>query len=97
MTVPFILSLAILFGLTLFLFHEVRRSSRGPRWKKSVRITLVAIPLLVCCFFFWGILVEPNRLVLHQETIAIANWPPELDGLKIAVLSDLHIGGCGTV
>jgi predicted MPP superfamily phosphohydrolase len=93
MTVPFILSLAILFGLTLFLFHEVRRSSRGPRWKKGVRIILVAIPLLVCCFFFWGILVEPNRLVLRQETIAIANWPPELDGLKIAVLSDLHIGG----
>ena len=99
MTVPFIVSLAILFGLGLFLFNEVRRPpgprkwGRTPRWKKRVRVTLAAIPLLIACFFFWGILIEPNRLVLHQETIAIANWPRELDGLKIAVLSDLHIGG----
>lgn len=98
MTVPFILSLAILLGLALFLFKEIRRPpiprewGRTPRWKKRVRITLAAIPLLIGSFFFWGILVEPNRLVLHQETIAIKNWPQELGSLRIAVLSDIHVG-----
>src|SRR5262249_18030639 len=33
---------------------------------------------------------EPGRLVVKQETIQIENWPPELDGLRIAVLSDIH-------
>lgn len=94
MTVPFVLSLAILFGLALFLLNEIRRPTSGPttNLKRSVRITLVAIPLLIGSFFFWALLVEPNRLVVHQETIAIANWPKELDGLKIAILSDLHVG-----
>lgn len=98
MTVPFIISIAILFGLGFFLFSEIRRPpgprewGRTPRWKKRVRITLAAIPLLIACFFFWGILIEPNRLVVRQKTVAIAKWPRELDGLKIAVLSDIHAG-----
>jgi predicted MPP superfamily phosphohydrolase len=94
MTLPFILSVAVLLGLGLFLFNEIRRPDPGlpPRWKKTVRVTLIAIPFLIGCFFFYGVLIEPNRLVLHQETIALNNWPKELDGLRIAVISDIHIG-----
>jgi predicted MPP superfamily phosphohydrolase len=29
--------------------------------------------------------------VVHEQTIQIDNWPPQLDGLRIAVLSDLHV------
>ena len=98
MALPFILSVAILFGLGLFLFNEIRRPpgprqwGHTPRWKKRIRVTLAAIPLLIACFFFWGIMVEPNRLVLHQKTLAINKWPKELDQLKIAVISDIHVG-----
>lgn len=94
MTIPFILSLAILFGIALFLFQEIRRPDEGPtpRWKKKVRITFVAILFLVGCFFFWALMVEPNRLILHREVITIDKWPKELDGLKIAVLADIHAG-----
>ena len=101
MTVSFILSIAILFGLGLFLFNEIRRSpgpkqwGRTPRWKKRVRVALATIPLLIAGFFFWGILIEPNRLVTRQETIAINTWPKDFDGVKIAVLSDLHVGSWG--
>ena len=101
MAFTFVISIAILLGLLLFLYQEVRRSpgprewGRTPRWKKRVRIALATIPLLIACFFVWGILVEPNRLVTRQETIAINKWPKELDGLKIAVLSDLHVGSWG--
>ena len=94
MTVPFILSTAVLLGLALFLFNEIRRPAPGPprRWKKRVRIALAAIPLLIACFFFWGVLIEPNRLVVRHETIAIHNWPKELSALKIIVISDIHAG-----
>ena len=101
MTVAFIVSIAILLGLALFLFNEIRRPpgprewGRTPRWKKRIRVALAAIPLLIACFFFWGILVGPNRLVVHREVITIANWPKELNDLKIAVISDIHVGSWG--
>ena len=99
MAIPFVISVAILLGLALFLYQELRRSpgprqwGRTPRWKKRVRVTLAAIPLLLGCIAFWAFLVEPNRLVIRQETIPIDNWPKELEGLKIAVISDIHAGG----
>lgn len=94
MTVPFIISIAVLLGLALFLLNEIRRPDPGlpQRWKKIVRVTLIAIPFLIGCFFFYAVLIEPNRLVLHQETITLNNWPKELDGLRIAVISDIHVG-----
>jgi uncharacterized protein len=99
MTLPFIVSIAILFGLGLFLLNEIRRPpvprewGRTPRWKKRIRITLAAIPLLIGCFFFWGILIEPNRLIVRREVITIDKWPKELGDLRIAVISDIHAGG----
>ena len=62
-------------------------------WKKRVRIALLLVLLLILACLAWGIFIEPNRLVLHQETIQIDNWPRELTGLRIAVLSDIHTGG----
>jgi predicted MPP superfamily phosphohydrolase len=90
---------AILLALAYLIHREIRRSpgpkewGRTPRWTKRFRITLVAAVLLLACVIFWAFLVEPNRLVTREETIAIDNWPKELDGLKIAVLSDIHVGG----
>ena len=41
---------------------------------------------------FWGF-IEPNLLVFREQTIEIENWPQQLDGLRIAVISDIHVGG----
>src|SRR5690348_5198996 len=40
----------------------------------------------------WGFYIEPSSLTTHRETLKIPHWPPELQGLKIAVLTDLHVG-----
>lgn len=97
MTVTFVISVAVLLGLLLFLYNEVRRPpgpaqwGRVPRWPKRLRITLAAIILFFAGVGFWAFLVEPGRLVVNQQTIKIDNWPPQLDGLRIAVLSDIHV------
>ncbi len=99
MTVPFVIAVAVLLGLLLFLFHEVRRSpgerawGRTPRWNKRLRVAAAVIPLLLFGLAFWAFLIEPNRLIVHPETIQIDNWPKELSGLRIAVISDIHTGG----
>ena len=97
MTVTFVVAIAILLGLLLFLHNEVRRSpgpaqwGRVPRWPKRLRVAFAAIILFLAGAAFWGFLIEPGRLVVHEQTIQIDNWPPQLDGLRIAVVSDLHV------
>jgi uncharacterized protein len=99
MTVAFAVAVAVLLGLLLFLVREVRRPpgppewGRTPVWPRRLRVTLDAIILLLAVLAFWGFFIEPNRLIVREETIAIDNWPRELDGLKIAVISDIHAGG----
>ena len=62
-------------------------------WKKRIRITLGIALLLILSCVIWGFFIEPNRLVVHQETIQIDNWPKELSGLRIALIGDIHSGG----
>jgi uncharacterized protein len=99
MTIPFLIAVAVFLGLLLFLFHEVRRSpgerewGRIPRWKKRLRVTVAVVTLLLFGLVFWGFLIEPNRLIIHPETIQIDNWPKEFSGLRIAVIADIHTGG----
>ena len=97
MTVAFVVSIAALLGLVLFLYNQVRRSpgpaewGRVPRWAKRLRIAFAAIVLFLASVAFWGFLIEPGRLLIHEQTIHIDNWPQQLDGLRIAVLSDIHV------
>jgi len=99
MTVTFVVAISIILGLLLFLIREVRRSpgpmewGRTPRWGKRLRVTGDAIILALGLVIFWAFLIEPNRLVVRKEAIRIDNWPRELNGLRIAVLSDIHAGG----
>ncbi len=98
MTVAFVIAVAVLLGLALFLFNELRRQTqyewgRPLRWRKRVRVVLASVPLLLACLVFWGFLIEPNRLVVRHQRLSISNWPRELNGLKVAVLSDIHVNG----
>ena len=97
MTIAFLIAVSVIAGLLLFLIREVRRPpgpkewGRTPRWGKRLRVSLDAIILLIGLLMFWGFLIEPGRLVVRHQTIQIANWPSELNGLKVAVLSDIHV------
>ncbi len=96
MSVAFVVAIAVLLGLVLFVYNEVRRSpgpaewGRTPVWPKRLRVVFAAITLFLAGVVFWGFLIEPGRLVVNQQTIEIDNWPQPLDGLRIGVLSDIH-------
>lgn len=40
----------------------------------------------------WGLWIEPRRLVVRREELRLPRWPDALDGLRVAVVSDLHAG-----
>jgi predicted MPP superfamily phosphohydrolase len=64
--------------------NKIRKVIRAFSW-------LILLLILSCCIY--GFFIEPNRLVVHQETIVIESWPRELSGLRIALIGDIHTGG----
>jgi len=98
MTLAFIIAIAVILGLVVLLIREVRRPAGSPAgrisplWKKRIRIDSVVILLVLAGLGFWVTLIEPNRLIVHPETIQIDKWPTELSGLRIAVIADIHTG-----
>src|SRR5512132_1217064 len=99
MTLAFLLAAAVFCGVVFLLIGELRRSpgpikwGKHPVWRKRLRITFVLLLMMAVCLGIWSVLIEPNRLVVHQETIKIEAWPKELNGLHIAVIADIHTGG----
>ena len=94
MTVSFVIALAVLIGLWIFLYQQVRRPVRPTlRWPKRIRVGLVFVIVLAGSAVFYGFFVEPNRLIVRHEKIQIDQWPRELNDFRIAVLSDIHAGG----
>ena len=64
------------------------------RVSRKRKIALLGLLLVAvgCCLAGWAFLIEPNRLVIHEETISLSNWPHNLDGLRVAALADFHAG-----
>jgi predicted MPP superfamily phosphohydrolase len=62
------------------------------RKKRIIFITAVALFVSFISTVLYAFFIEPNRLVVREETIQIKGWPAGADKLKIAVLSDLHVG-----
>lgn len=46
---------------------------------------------LLVSFAIYSYFIEPRQLRLTQRTVSIPRLPPELDGLRIAHFSDLHV------
>jgi predicted MPP superfamily phosphohydrolase len=61
---------------------------------KKGRKRLIALGLLlpVVILGVWALVIEPSRLTVERAEIRLKGWPPQLNGLKIVLLSDLHIG-----
>jgi len=64
--------------------HRRSRSSTRLGGGLAAAVGALAVALTV---------VQPRRLRLREERLALPGWPRDLDGLRIAVLGDLHAGG----
>src|SRR5688500_3688649 len=63
------------------------------RWK-LLKYTAIGATIGASCVAY-GYFVEPHRLVINEQTIHIKNWNPAFEGLRIAMLGDIHGGSNG--
>lgn len=61
------------------------------RWKYFL-LSIGSFLLICVALVIWAFVVEPNRLTVNEVTIELPNWPPSLNGLRVALISDLHVG-----
>jgi len=40
----------------------------------------------------WAVLVEPGRVRVRTIDLSLPGWPPALDGLRVAMMGDVHAG-----
>ena len=57
--------------------------------KSRVALVLAALPVLLA---LWTVFIGPRRLVVHREDLALPRWPATEAPLRVALLSDLHVG-----
>lgn len=61
--------------------------------KNTIFISALMLLAILCAAY--GYFIEPNRLVVTDEELRIKGWDPALDGLRIAMISDIHGGSNG--
>jgi hypothetical protein len=59
---------------------------------RKLRLSILALATLILVLAAWAFLIEPSWLTTHRVAMQIPHWRPEHQGIKIAVLTDLHIG-----
>jgi hypothetical protein len=93
----FFISVAVTFyggaiWLPSILAATALRSRGAPPRKRATAVLVAAIALGIAADMM---LVEPNRLVIREETVPIAAWPAGTPALRVAHLSDLQtVGPC---
>ena len=65
-------------------------AQRNLRFKFKVAFRLIVLcGLLLGAWTFW---LEPSRLVVNETTLPLSTWPSDRGALRIAAISDLHVG-----
>ena len=59
----------------------------------SPRALGVAAGALLGGLVIWATAIEPRRLRVREVSLRLPLWPPRLDGLRVALVADLHAGG----
>jgi len=64
------------------------------RRQVSSLLALVSLATLmgVSALAYWGMVVEPGRLVVRHVRVEPPGWPEAWNGLRIAALADIHAG-----
>ena len=59
---------------------------------RLLRQIWIVVTLAGLVLGLWGFWWEPSSLRVRSDTVEVPSWPDALDGMRVAVLTDLHVG-----
>ena len=71
--------------------EPMKRQKKYSGLRIGLYIFFLSLALVLSGGAYYSIFVEPDRLILVQETIRIPGLPDAFDGFRIAVMSDFHL------
>jgi hypothetical protein len=60
--------------------------------KSKGKQVLIILGIFILSLAVWSLVIEPAQLKTKEITIELPRWHPAHEGLKIAILTDLHVG-----
>ena len=63
--------------------------------RKNVLLFTALLVFAAALCVAYGYFIEPHRLVITRQNLALPNWPAQLDGYKIVAIGDIHAGSNG--
>ncbi|MDM7923209.1 MAG: metallophosphoesterase [Pyrinomonadaceae bacterium] len=62
------------------------------KWLKRIGLFIGVLTLLLAVFLSYAYFIEPRQFVVVEETLAVPNWSPYLNGLRVVTIADIHTG-----
>jgi len=59
---------------------------------KKQFVSYAALVVLGVLLLVYAVFIEPDQLVVQRQAISLPHWSPALNHLKVAVITDLHVG-----
>lgn len=60
--------------------------------RRVLRIVWRAALLALVLAGLYALFIEPDRLVVREESLRLPGWSHDLDGLRVAAIADVHAG-----
>ena len=62
------------------------------KWFKRFALAMGTLALLIAVLLSYAYFIEPRQFVVVEETLAVPNWSPNLNGFRVVAISDIHAG-----
>ncbi|MGB7210248.1 MAG: metallophosphoesterase [Pyrinomonadaceae bacterium] len=62
------------------------------KWLKRIGLAIGTLAILLALFLSYSYFIGPRQFVVVEETVAVPNWSPKLDGFRVVAISDIHAG-----
>ncbi len=62
------------------------------KWLKRIGLAIGTFAILIAVFLSYSYFIGSRLFVVVEETLAVPNWSPDLNGFRVVAITDIHAG-----